>query len=67
MNKLIRVEKGRYAVIDASGNTIAFIYKHSSGKGYTRNIRNTSGAWFRPDYFNYFHTLADVKRRYDIK
>lgn len=67
MNKLVKVEKGRYTVIDASGDTIALIYKHSNGKGYTRDIRNVSGTWFHLEYFNFFRTLADVKRRYDIK
>lgn len=64
-NKLVKVGNGRYSVINADGNTIAMVYR--SGKGYTRDILNVSGVWFHPEYFNYFRTLSDVKRRYDIK
>lgn len=66
MKKLVKVENGRYTVTDENGNTIALVYRF--GNGYTRDIRNAyTGEFFRPEYFNYFKTLAEVKRRYDIK
>lgn len=66
MKKLIKVENGRYTVTDETGTTIALVYR--CGKGYTRDIRNAfTGEFFRPEYFNYFKTLSEVKKRYDIK
>jgi hypothetical protein len=66
MKKLVKVENGRYIVTDETGTTIALVYRW--GNGYRRDVRNAqTGEFFRPEYFNYFKTLADVKRRYDIK
>lgn len=65
MYELIKVENGLYHVTK-NGVAIAIISR--SGKGYTRTVyHEISGKWIEPVAFNYFSTLADVKRRYDIK
>lgn len=66
MKKLVKIENGRFIVIDENGQTVAKVYR--SGKGYTRDVySDVAGKWYHPDYFNYFRTLAEVKYRYDIK
>lgn len=70
MYKLIKIENGLYHITkpinDSEDIVIAIITR--SGKGYTRSVyHELSKKWIQPAAFNYFATLADVKRRYDIK
>lgn len=65
MYKLVRIESGLYH-IKKDNITVAIVSKYKNG--YTRVVyHELSGKWIQPAAFNYFSTLANVKRRYDIK